>query len=319
MRLRAMCLCVAVLAAAGTTARAADGSCDRNCLVMMADDYLAALAKHDPAGVPLAASYKFTENTGHIQAGEGLWVGASNVSTTFRIHVADPVSGQVGVFTVLKEFNKPAMFVLRLKVAGGKITEIEHIVVRQVGGSSGTPGHMNLATSRPQFAQTVPPEERAPREEMVRIASSYFDAIEQTRGKAAPFADDCVRRENGAQTTSWEEPDPLADAATNAITSLGCAAQIDSGELSYITRIQPRRLIVVDEEKGIVLGFPMFVHDAKVRSVKIVGVPGIQSHAKEFAPFTLLAGEMFKIRGGKIHEVEAFGTAMPNGIPTGWE
>ena len=59
----------------------------------------------------------------------------------------------------------------------------------------------------------------------------------------------------------------------------------------------------------------MFVHNARVRSVKLTGVPGFQSQAKEFPPFTLLAGELFKIRGGKIHEIEAFGTSMPNGIP----
>jgi len=322
MRVRVLCLSLAALVAVGATARAAETTaCDRNCLTHMADQYLAAMAKHDPAGLPLAANYKFTENTGKIAIGEGLWVGASNVSTSFRIEAADPASGQVGVLSVLKEFGKPVMLVLRLKVENGRITEIEHIVVRQTGsfGPYGTPGHMNLQTSRPAFAETVPASERVPRDQMVKIASSYFDAIEQTNGKVAPFADDCVRRENGGQTTSWDTPDPLADAVTNALSSLGCAAQIDSGELSYITRIQPRRLIIVDEEKGIVFGFPMFVHNAVVRSVKLTGIPGFQSHAKEFPPFTLLAGELFKIRGGKIHEIEAFGTSMPNGIPTGWE
>jgi hypothetical protein len=322
MKLRKVCHCLAALIAIGATARAAETSaCDRNCLTRMADQYLAAMVKHDPAGLPLAASYKFTENTGKIAIGEGLWVGASNVSSTFRIYAADPKSGQVGVLSVMREFGKPVMLVLRLKAESGQITEIEHIVVRQVGafGPYGTPGHMNLQTSRPAFAETVPPSERVSREEMVKIASSYFDAIEQSSGKVAPFADDCVRHENGGQTTSWDTPDPLADAITNAVTSLGCAAQIDSGELSYITRIQPRRLIIVDEEKGIVFGFPMFVHNAVVRSVKLTGVPGFQSQAKEFPPFSLLAGELFKIRSGKIHEVEAFGTSMPNGIPTGWE
>jgi hypothetical protein len=322
MRLRVVCLSLVALTMIGATARAEQtAACDRNCLTRMADQYLAAMVKHDPAGLHLAASYKFTENTGKIVIGEGLWVGASNVSTTFRIYAADPKSGQVGVLGVMREFGKPVMLVLRLKVENGQITEIEHIVARQVGavGPYGTPGHMNLQTSRPAFAETVPPSERVSREEMVKIASSYFDAIEQTSGKVAPFADDCVRHENGGQTTSWDTPDPLADAITNAVTSLGCAAQIDSGELSYITRIQPRRLIIVDEEKGIVFGFPMFVHNAVVRSVKLIGVPGFQSQAKEFPPFTLLAGELFKIRSGKIHEIEAFGTSMPNGIPTGWE
>jgi hypothetical protein len=322
MRLRTWCVCLVTAAAASAVASVAQAQvCDRNCLIQMAERYLTAMAKHNPAELPLAASYKFTENTGKIAMGEGLWFGASDVSTTFRITAADPVSGQVGVFSVLREHGKPVMLVLRLKVADGQITEIEHIVVRQVGafGPYGTPAHMNLYSSRPAFNESVSQADRVPREQMVKIANSYFNAIEQNKGSVAPFADDCVRRENGAQTTTWDTPDPLASPVTNAISRLGCAAQLDTGELSYITRIRPRRLIIVDEEKGLVFSFPMFVHNATVRTVKLTGVPGFQTDAKEFAPFTLLAGEVFKIRGGKIHEIEAFGTSMPNGIPNGWE
>jgi hypothetical protein len=31
------------------------------------------------------------------------------------------------------------------------------------------------------------------------------------------------------------------------------------------------------------------------------------------------AGEIFKIRGGKIHEIEAMGTSLPYGTLSGWE
>jgi hypothetical protein len=33
----------------------------------------------------------------------------------------------------------------------------------------------------------------------------------------------------------------------------------------------------------------------------------------------LQAGEIFKIRGGKIHEIEAMGASLPYGTKTGWE
>jgi hypothetical protein len=32
-----------------------------------------------------------------------------------------------------------------------------------------------------------------------------------------------------------------------------------------------------------------------------------------------LAGEIFKISGGKIHEIEAMGFILPYGSKTGWE
>ena len=75
-----------------------------------------------------------------------------------------------------------------------------------------------------------------------------------------------------------------ADAATAAINALNCGEQIDTRNLSYITRIGQRRLLIVDEEYGLVFGFPMFVH-----------------------------------RGGKIHEIEANGFLLPYGAPSGWE
>ena len=36
-------------------------------------------------------------------------------------------------------------------------------------------------------------------------------------------------------------------------------------------------------------------------------------------PFDLPAAHIFKIRGGKIHEIEAMGFVMPYNSKTGWE
>ena len=55
---------------------------------------------------------------------------------------------------------------------------------------------------------------------------------------------------------------------------LSCTAQIDSQVLSCITRLWPRRLAVVDEQKGLVFAFPMFNHRGGVRSIRIKGLPG---------------------------------------------
>jgi len=203
------------------------------------------------------------------------------------------------------------MLGLRIKVENERISEIEHVVARQLWATPALP--------RAGLVETAPPSERVPREDMRRIADSYFDAIEQTNGKLAPFADDCERHENGAQTTTRKTPDPAADHATQLMNALGCAAQIDAGELRNITRIRPRRLLIIDEEKGLVFGFPMFVHRGAVREVPIVGVPGVTSRPKAFGPINLQAGEVFKIRGGKIHEIEAMGVLVPFGSASGWD
>jgi hypothetical protein len=103
------------------------------------------------------------------------------------------------------------------------------------------------------------------------------------------------------------------------IDACGCAAQMSSHILEYITRIRPRRLLVVDEELGLVFAFPMFVHRGDVQSVRIRGVPGVEVVPRKIPPFNLQAGEIFKIRGGRIHEIEANGLVLPYLSSTGWD
>jgi len=72
-------------------------------MIRLTDQYLAALVRHNPAGLPLARGVRFTENTAEIPIGDGLWVGASEAPTTFKIYAVDPASSQVGFYGVMKE------------------------------------------------------------------------------------------------------------------------------------------------------------------------------------------------------------------------
>src|SRR5262245_28520030 len=94
---------VLLAAAVAASPSVAQGPCDRACLLKTADDYLAALVAHDPAKVPMAPNAKFTEQTKVMKVGdEGLWKSAISTSTTFKIPVPDPVSGQIGVIVMMK-------------------------------------------------------------------------------------------------------------------------------------------------------------------------------------------------------------------------
>jgi len=168
--------------------------CDRACMIGIVDRYLAALVRHDPAGLPLNHDVKFTENTARLKVGsEGLWVGASELPTGFRIYAIDVDAGEAGFYGVMKERDRPLIIALRLKVVNGQMTEIEHVLARGLRAEAAK----NLALPRPEFTTVVPPASRLPRQQMINIADSYFEAIEHANGKLAPFADNCVRRENG--------------------------------------------------------------------------------------------------------------------------
>jgi hypothetical protein len=289
----------------------------------LVDRYLAAMVKHDPSGLPLAKGVRYTENTAEIQVGEGLWVGASEAPTTFKIYAVDLASSQVAFYGVMKEWDKPLIIAMRLKVIGGKITEIEHVLARNM-----RPDRMqNLVTARPGLLADINDNEKTPRQVMIDAADSYFEAIEHGKGSIAPFAEDCERHENGGQTTHNKTPvpwpvdlgSPKANQDMAVIGTLSCTAQIDSQVLSFITRLWPRRLTVVDEQKGLVFSFPMFQHRGGVRSIKIQGVPGVDVIPMGGGTSNLQAGEIFKIRSGKIHEIEAMGTSLPYGTKSGWE
>ena len=298
-------------------------SCSRSCLVGVMDKWLDALTAHSAKGLPLASNVRFTEQAAAIPVGDGLFVSTTEGPTTFKIVLADPVSGQVGFFGVIKQWDKPVLLAARLKVTGGKITEAEHVIAVDLRPTS----LANLQTPRQALLEDVPAAHRTSRARMLAAANAYFDSIEQDAGDIAPYADDCVRHENGMQTTTNKTPTPTPLDAANPgqssafakLAPLGCHDAMNTHVLQYITMIRPRHMLIVDEQKGVVFGFPRFVHRGNVREMKIVGVPGVDTMPMNFGPNDLQAAEMFKITDGKIHEIEASGFINAYMAPTGWD
>jgi hypothetical protein len=317
---------VLVLSASAFAAPSGGGvtpACDRACMIGLVDHYLAALVRHDPAGLPLNRDVKFTENTARLKVGtEGLWIGASEPPTGFRIYAVDVGAGQAGFYGVMKERDRPLIIALRLKVTNGQITEIEHVLARNLRADA----LKNLANSRPEFVTPLPPTSRLPRQQMVNTADSYFEAIEHANGKLAPFADECVRRENGGQTTHNATPVPWpvplgskqADDAMAYLGTLSCSDQLDTHLMDFITRLWPRRFEIVDEEYGLVFAFPMFQHRGGSGTIKIFNVPGVDTLPLGGSSSNLQAAEIFRIDRGRITGVEAMGASLPYGTKSGW-
>lgn len=240
----------------------------------------------------------------------------------FRFYVVDAPNGQGGFYGVMKERDKPLIIALRLKVVNGQITEIEHVLARNLRPDA----VKSLANPRPEFVTALPAANRLPRAQMVNIADSYFEAIEHANGKLAPFADDCVRRENGGQTTHNAKPVPwpvplgskAADDAMAYLGTLSCSDQLDTHVMDFITRLYPRRHEIVDEELGIVFSFPMFQHRGGSGTIKIYNVPGVDSVPLGGSNSNMQAGEIFKIDRGHIVAVEAMGAMLPYGTKSPW-
>ncbi len=310
-------------------------TCDRQCLVTLMQNYLAALVKHDPKAVPFANEVKFTENTANIPVGYGLWVTATGGPTEFQVYAADPVAQQVVCLVVMKEnSNKDVLLGVRLRLQRGKIVEAEHHAVRD-GIAGGMP---NLQKPRPGLVEDLAPADRTPRDRMIDIGLSYYDALVGGDGTLAPFADECERRENGstsvggaraaAKPPAAKPQFPPQGSVDSEMAKLGmalaaapktCAAQISAGVWAYITEIRNRRLLVVDEQKGLAVGFSDFYHDSKLKTMKLKGVPGLDSVPAYQGTFNMPAMHIFKIKKGKIYDIEATGLVLPYGTKTGWE
>ena len=280
--------------------------CDRACLVHMMDIYIGALASKDRGALPLAEEVDFTENTARLDLGEGsLWVRPIK-ATGFRIDVADPQIGEIGTQTVLEIQGKPALVALRLKVQRRMITEVEQLFDANVQ----PPAMELLTTVRPTMLADVPKGERSSRETLIYAANAYFDALTGDDGKIAPFAEDCVRHEQGYQTVNNKTPGrfapspapPPKEGPMAQFSMMTCEQQVSTGIFNFITRIQPRR-IIVDEQKGLVAGFVLFVEDGHKRHIE----PNAYANNNGVGMIlNMVTMESFGVRGGKIHEIEAF-------------
>jgi hypothetical protein len=294
------------------SAPAPTASCDRACLAQFVEQYLAALQARDPSTLPVAANVKFTENTVQLALGEGLWKTITSVEP-YRIIAADPVTGQAAYFGVIKENGKINVMGVRIKVSDNRITEIE------TGLSRNNPfiEPENLRTPRKGLLEKVPPAERSSRAQMIAIADGYFEGIENRTDRGVAFSDECTRVENGVLTAAAQVPPGMKPRSDGEL--VGCAMQFRLAA-TYTDLIAPRRYEVVDEEFGLVMGVFAFNLTGTRTSIKLSD--GTTRRASEWAlfPSTGPIMEIFKIRGGKLHEIEAVMLPMlPYKSSTGWK
>ena len=310
-------LTAAVLAFAGSAS--AQPACGRACLVRTMDGYLAALAAHDPGRLKISPDVRFTEDGAPMKLGDGLWqtIGALG---PFRLDFDDPQSGQAGALVTVQENGNTALMALRLKVVGGRISQVESVLARK--GELQSLQTDLLQAPLPIFKEDVPLARRSSRAELTRITNLYFDAIEQADGSVVPFARDGFRIENGTRTCN--NPEPVTGGANPdfaRLRSMACADQLSTKIFTYIKSVSPRRIEVVDVDKGLAIAFVRFQHPGNVLFVDTPANGRVSQERNPWAirPTSALIAELFKIEDHKIQRVMAVITNVPYRMPTGWE
>jgi hypothetical protein len=291
----------------------AAGRCDRACLHDLTEQVFAAMAAHDASRLPLRDGVRYTENGQTLRLNDGLWQTAEGLSTSYAMYLDDVQSGSAAFMGAIQESGRTAMITLRLQVEGRKISQIEVVIARTSGAAGGGFGGGSYADVKtlPVFAEVLAPAQRRPREQLIATANSYFEGLEQATGKVTPFEPGCQRRENGSITAN--NPD-----AKNAMSKLSCGAQFDTGFSPFITEVRGRRFPLVDEERGLVLAFLSFDHSGRIKSVTRTDGTIAKVPPPFDTPYTFLIAELFKIRDGRIAQVEAVLLPTPYGMPGGW-
>ncbi len=275
---------------------------------------MAAVAAHDPSKLPHSTGVKYTENNVEMPIGEGLWK-TSDGWGGYKVYADDPQTGQVGFLGVANEDTHLSCFAARLKVIDHKVTEIEVIVARPdnpgprgAGPIAGGPENLH---DKPLFSEDEPADQRVSREKLIQLADGYFSTIQQNTGEIkTTFDPDCQRMENGSVTAN--NPN-----STNPVAKMGCEAQLKTGLLIFVTRCRDRRYLV-DEQKQMVFAATFFDHAGNVRDFKLVDGTEHNMGPPFDRPYTFLIFELFKIKNGKIRQIEAVLDTVPYYMPSPW-
>jgi hypothetical protein len=312
---------VAALAVPAGTA-GAQASCDRACLVGRASGLVDALVARDPARLG-KGEIRYTENGQHLKLGDGLW-GTASGRRGYDVYFADPQSGEASVISLIEENGLPAILSARIKVEGDEVREVEALVARtSLRNLPADEGYKSVAKPHVTWSRPVPVGERMSREELIRTADKYFEAIENNDGKRdySFLSPSCERLENGIRTTHNAErfqgpPPPAGSPPQVNVSGLGCAEQFKTGFFRIVTEVRGRRFPIVDVERGIVYAMGFFDHSGQVREYQLTDGRTVHS---QLAPWTWQIGEAFKIERGQISFIEALLVGVPYRMPSAWQ
>ena len=280
-----LAVAAAALPVAGLSA--AQAACDDACLTQIADQYRAAYVHHDAKQAPFAAQVRFMENNVELPFPDGSWDDVTS-EVGPALTFTDPATGNAGIYTAVMMGNTPAFLAIRLRIAHGKIVEVEHLLsTKRLISAPPTPfGDVTKLTHDPLTRQLLTPTQRRPRAELIRIADGYFATLAHNDGTLhTQFAPFCHRIENGMET------------APN-----GCAGPFRLGTYLFNVRVR-REPLMVDEARGLVMFRGFIDHKGNVIDFKLTDGTPRTSPFQE--PHTWSFVETFKIIDGAVGPVEA--------------
>jgi len=279
---------------------AAHAACDKACLEGIADQYRAAYLAHDTSKAPFARKVRFSENNVEMVFPDATWDTVTR-EVGPALTLSDTRTGNVGIYTTIVQNDTPGFLAVRLKVQGGRITEVEHIIsTRRNLSSPPTPiGDINEFKPDPNFTKLVPVDQRISRARLIAHADGYFSTLQHNDGeiRGTRFASDAVRHENGLLFAEIEKG-------------------FKSGRYLFNERVRDRDYFLVDEERQVVMARGFIDHKGVLENYKLTDGTPQKSIFRE--PQTWAFLESFKIRNDMIAGVQATFVQAPYYMRAPW-
>jgi hypothetical protein len=265
-------------------------ACDRECLRGMVTQVLYALVDHDSSKLPVAANLRVTEDAIEKPLAKIGLVKTVTRLRGYRQDIIDERAGQSVAGVLVEEAGAPVILIVRVKVEGEKISELELVAARsRAEGLSFTIDTFNAPSEEMSFVPR--PSQLASREQAIEIALHYpkgLNSAETFASVGTPFAPGTRRVENGAVMAG---PDCVFSPTCKDIATQSLEIFKRLGHVTV-------RSIFVDERMGIVL----------LR---------LSWNVRGAGSDKLTAFELFKVYDGQIHKVEAFIRLLPPELELG--
>ena len=261
--------------------------CDAACLEANARAVMSAYPGNKWQDVNWTKKVAYSENSVGIRIGESVWRTATAVDSNPLV-IADAATGKAVWIGRIEEHGQPAWAAMMVSAAGDKVGGIDALIRRKEYGAPYA--EPEAAPSYP----ALPQGQRSSRKDMLAAVDRFYEAFAADNGSVpADLAANCQWKLNGQ---------PVG----------GCAAPFAGRRLQPIEQVRDRKLLAVDEARGLVA--VSTYEDFPAIEQEFTATDGSTFGDSLPYPRTQQVVELFRISGGKIDQVEAFTSELPYGM-----
>ena len=237
--------------------------------------------------LPWAEEVGYDENSVGLQVNEGIW-GSTTAIDKKPLVIADPQLGRALWLGRIEEHGQPAWAAVTVSADGDRIGRVQTVIRRKEYGAP----YAEPETA-PTFS-TLPNARRTSRRDMLAAVDRFFAALNAKNGVAPPdLAADCTWTLNGQPTPS-------------------CTLPFTNRELQSLEQVRDRKVIAVDEARGLVAVSTYEDFTASVQ--EFTDASGKAYKDQDTYPRTLQVVELFRFSGGRIESIHAITSELPYGM-----